>query len=55
MLDYLFKRYMVSRIEILKIENFEMNLNFENFELRFLNLDFENKNLNFINLIFGNL
>ena len=39
----------------MKIKNFEMNLKFENFEMRFLNLDFENKNLNFINLRFGNL
>ena len=32
-----------------------MNLNFENFDLRFWKLDFEIKNLNSINLIFGNL
>ena len=32
-----------------------MNLNFENFELRFWKLDFEIKNLKFINLRFGKL
>ena len=43
--------------EILEIEIFEMNLNlkFENFELRFWKLDFEIKNFNFMHLRFGNL
>ena len=39
----------------MKIENFETNLQFENFELRFWKLDFVIKNLNFINLRFENL
>ena len=42
-------------IEILKIENFEMKLKFENFESRFWKLDLEIKNLSFIKLRLGNL
>ena len=42
-------------IEILKIENFEIKLKFENFELRFWKLDLEIKNLSFIKLRLGNL
>ena len=37
----------------MKIENFKMNLKFENFELGFWKLDFEIKKFNFINLRFG--
>ena len=39
-------------IEILKIENFEMKLKFENFELGFWKLDLEIKDLSLINLRF---
>ena len=42
-------------IEILKIENFEMKLKFENFELGFWKLDLEIKNLSFIKLKLENL
>ena len=45
----------ILKIESLKIENFEMKLKFENFELGFWKLDFEINNLSFINLRLGNL
>ena len=38
----------------MKIGNFEMNLEFEKFELGFLKLKFEIENFNFINLRFEN-
>ena len=41
------------KIRSLKIENFEIKLKFENFELGFWKLDLEIKNLSFINLRFG--
>ena len=43
------------KIRSLKIENFEIKLKVEKFELRFWKLDLEIKNLGFINLILGNL
>ena len=44
----------ILKIRSLKIENFEMKLKFEKFELRFWKSDLEIKNLSFINLRFGN-
>ena len=45
----------ILKIRSLKIDNFEMKLKFDNFELGFLKLDLEIKNLSFMKLRLGNL